>query len=168
MPSETESVATTAPVLKSIRVRTSQRRAFEVFTSEMDSWWPHTHHIGSSPMTKAVFEGRLGGLCYSEQEDGTKCPWGEVTAWEPPSRFIMAWKITASWQFEPDLAKCSEVEVRFTPCDDGTTLVELEHRNFERMTEGAELMRSQVAQEGGWGGLLVLYQSKAEHETIQQ
>jgi hypothetical protein len=32
--------------------------------------------------------------------------------------------------YEPDLARCSEVEVRFTPVDDGTTLVELEHREL--------------------------------------
>ena len=44
------SVADTS-VKKSIVVNTSVERAFEVFTSGFDSWWPRSHHIGKSPMT---------------------------------------------------------------------------------------------------------------------
>jgi uncharacterized protein YndB with AHSA1/START domain len=150
------------PVRKSIRVRANTARAFKVFTEGLDTWWPRTHHIGSSPMKKAVVEGRVGGLCYSEQQDGTTCPWGEVLVWEPPTRFVMAWKITPDWKYQPDLNQSSEVEVRFTPSLDGSTLVELEHRNFERHGVGGEIMRTQVNQEGGWGGLLALYQSETE------
>src|SRR5271169_4360564 len=118
------------PVRKSIRVRAGAEKAYRVFTEGMDSWWPRTHHIGSSPMKRVVLEGREGGSIYTEQEDGTSCPWGSVLQWEPPHRFVMAWHVRPDWHYEPDLAKCSEVDVRFTPADDGTTLVELEHRGF--------------------------------------
>jgi hypothetical protein len=151
-----------APVLKSVYVRANAARAFKVFTEGFDSWWPRTHHIGRSPMTKAILEGRVGGRCYSEQQDGTECDWGQIVVWEPPVRFVMAWLIGADWKFEPDPAKCSEVEVRFTPAADGSTLVELEHRNFERMVAGGEAMRNGVNQEGGWGGLMELYRAEAE------
>ena len=82
------------PVRKSIRVRASADRAFRVFTEEMDSWWPRTHHIGSSPMKRVVVEARQGGAIYSDQEDGTACPWATVLAWEPPHRFVMAWQVS--------------------------------------------------------------------------
>jgi hypothetical protein len=150
------------PVRKTVRVRANAARAFRVFTEGIDTWWPRTHHIGKSPMTRAVIEGRVGGRCYSEQEDGTECDWGQILAWEPPTRFLMAWQVTPTWQFEPDLAKCSEVEVKFTPYDDGTTWVELEHRHFERHGEGGSSMRNQVDQPGGWGGLMTLFAAKAE------
>jgi len=65
-------------------------------------------------MKKAIIECHVGGRCYSQQEDGTDCPWGSVTAWEPPKRFIFAWQISAVWQFEPDMSQTSEIEVSFT------------------------------------------------------
>jgi uncharacterized protein YndB with AHSA1/START domain len=151
-----------APVRKSVRVKADVARAFRVFTEEMDSWWPRTHHIGSSPMKRVVVEGRPMGAIYTEQEDGTNCPWGSVLTWEPPHLFVMAWQIRPDWKFEPDLSKCSEVEVRFTPADDGTTLVELEHRGLTRHGVGCAKMREQVNAEGGWGALLGMFATKAD------
>jgi uncharacterized protein YndB with AHSA1/START domain len=148
------------PVRKSIRVRADAARAFRIFTEEMDSWWPRTHHIGNSPMKRVVVEGRPMGAIYTEQEDGTNCPWGSVLTWEPPHLFVMAWQIRPDWQYEPDLSKCSEVEVRFTPADDGTTVVELEHRGLTRHGVGCAKMREQVNSEGGWGALLGIFAGK--------
>ena len=150
------------PVRKLVRVRADAARAFRVFTEEMDSWWPRTHHIGTSPMRRVVVEGRPNGAIYTEQEDGTNCPWGSVLVWEPPYRFVMAWQIRPDWQFEPDLGRCSEVEVRFTPADDGITLVELEHRGLQRHGGGCVTMREQVDSEGGWGALMNLFAAKAD------
>src|SRR5262245_9243115 len=64
------------PVRKSVTVNASAERAFRIFTEEMDTWWPRTHHIGKVPMRKQLIEPRAGGRCYSEQIDGTECPWG--------------------------------------------------------------------------------------------
>lgn len=149
-------------VRKTITVKASPERAFRVFTDGIDTWWPKTHHIGSSPMTKAVLEARPGGRCYSEQENGVDCQWGTVLEWDPPRRFVMAWQATPAWQFEPDIAKSSEVEVTFTAERDGSTRVDLEHRAFERHGEGWEQMKAQVGSPGGWGGLLNLFAAKAE------
>jgi uncharacterized protein YndB with AHSA1/START domain len=150
------------PVRKNIRVRASVERAFRVFTQQMDSWWPRTHHIGSSPMKSVVFEGKDGGAIYTMQEDGTPCHWGKVLAWEPPHRVVFAWQISSAWQFEPDLSKCSEVELQFTSTDDGMTLVELEHRELQRHGAGVGKMREMINSEGGWGSLLALFAQKAE------
>jgi uncharacterized protein YndB with AHSA1/START domain len=150
------------PVRKSITVKADAERAFRVFTDGFDTWWPRSHHIGKLPMKKAIIEGRVGGRCYSEQVDDTECDWGRILVWEPPRRFVFAWQITPQWQYEPDLAKTSEVEVRFTPQSDGSTRVDLEHRNFNRHGAGVDAMRTAVAGEGGWGGLLELFAKAAE------
>jgi uncharacterized protein YndB with AHSA1/START domain len=157
MSSQATIAATDTPVRKSVTVQASPDRAFHVFTAELDSWWPRTHHIGKSPMTKALIEGHPGGRCYSEQADGTECDWGSILVWEPPHRFVMAWRITPQWQFEADLAKSSEVEVTFTPQPDGSTRVDLEHRFFSRIGTGGDNMRTQVDSPGGWGMLMQLY-----------
>jgi len=147
-------------VRQSITVPASVEEAFEIYTAEFDTWWPRSHHIGKSPMKKAIIEGRVGGRCYSEQEDGSECPWGTILEWDPPRRFVMAWQITHMWGYEPDLAKASEVEVRFTAEGDGNTRVDLEHRYFERHGEGGDSMRTAVAAPNGWSGLLQAYANR--------
>lgn len=155
---------TVAPVLKSITVRASAERAFKVFTDGFDTWWPRGHHIGSSPMKRAVIEPFVGGRCYSEQMDGTDCPWGQILVWDPPRRFVMAWQITPEWKYQPNLNESSEVEVRFTPLPDGTTRVDLEHRHFERHGAGGDAMRTGVDSPNGWGSLMELFKAAAEKE----
>ncbi|MGA2575898.1 MAG: SRPBCC family protein [Bryobacteraceae bacterium] len=150
------------PVLKTITVKASAERAFQVFTNEIDSWWPRSHNIGKGIMKQTRIEGRAGGRCYSEQTDGTECDWGRVLVWEPPRRFVMAWQIDPQWQYEPDLAKSSEVEVRFTPQEGGATRVDLEHRYFQRHGAGADAMRTAVDSQGGWTGLLQSYAARME------
>ena len=148
------------PVQLSITVKASIERAFRVFTAEYDTWWPRTHHIGKSPMKKAIIEGRKNGRCYTEQEDGSECDWGTVLVWEPPRRVVLAWQITGDWQYQPDLAQASEVEIRFTPIDSGGTRVELEHRHLERHGAGAAPMRTAVDAPDGWSGLLQLFAAR--------
>ena len=155
-----------ATLHKSITVKASVERAFQVLTEGFDTWWPREHHIGTSPMKKAIIEGFPGGRCYIEQMDGTDAPaWGEITAWDPPHRLMIAWKITPQWGLESDLAKTSEVEVTFTPQADGSTRVDLEHRHFDRHGEGWESMRTQVDSPGGWGTLLDLYAAAVQDVT---
>lgn len=151
-----------AAVRKSITVNADPQHAFDVFTAEFDLWWPRSHHIGKSPMTQAIVEPRVGGRLYSRQEDGTDCQWGSVLVWEPPRRFVWAWQISGQWQFEPDLAKSSEVEVRFTPETDGRTRVDLEHRYLERHGLDADAIRTAIDSPNGWGALLELYRAEAE------
>jgi uncharacterized protein YndB with AHSA1/START domain len=152
---------TDAPVQKSVTVRAGLERAFDVFTAGFDTWWPRSHHIGKSPMRKAIIEGRVGGRCYSEQEDDSACPWGTVLVWEPPHRFVMAWQIGASWQYEPDLARASEVEVTFTAESPSVTRVDLTHRHFNRQGAAGDTMRHAVGAAGGWADLLAIFASQA-------
>jgi uncharacterized protein YndB with AHSA1/START domain len=155
------SVADTS-VRKSVIVSVSQQHAFDVFTQGFDGWWPRSHHIGKSPMKQAIIEAREGGRCYTTQEDGTECDWGQVLTWDPPHRFVMAWQITHEWGYQPDLARSSEVEIAFTPLPDGGTRVDLEHRHFERMGPEGDTMRVGVGGPGGWPTLLDQFKAHAE------
>ena len=150
------------PVRKSVIVRTRPERAFEIFTREIDTWWPRSHHIGKSPMRRVEIEERAGGRCYTEQEDGTECDWGSVLVWDPPHRFVMAWQITHEWGYEPSLAKSSEVEVSFTPAVGGGTQVDLVHRFFNRHGSGGDTMRAGVGAPNGWTGILQLFAERAD------
>ena len=153
------------PVRQSVTVRARPERAFEIFTREIDSWWPRTHHIGKSPMRRVLIEEHVGGRCYTEQENGTECDWGQVLVWDPPHRFVMAWQITHEWGYEPSLAKSSEVEISFTPAAGGGTQVEVVHRFFNRHGAGGDAMRAAVGAPDGWTGLLQLFAARADQKV---
>jgi uncharacterized protein YndB with AHSA1/START domain len=159
------SVTEVAAVRKSVTVNASVERAFDVFTAGFDSWWPRSHHIGKSPMKEAIVELRAGGRCYTRQEDGTDCEWGRVLVWEPPHRLVLAWQITHEWGYEPDLAKVSEVDIRFAPEPGGRTRVDVEHRHFERHGAGGAVIRTAVDSPDGWGGLLKLFAARVEQNA---
>ncbi len=154
------------PVRVSVTVSASPERAFEIFTAEYDSWWPRTHHIGKSPMTKATIECRPGGRYYSNHDDGSQCDWGKVLVWEPPHRLVLAWQITHEWGYNPEPAQASEVEVRFTAMEGGTTRVDLEHRHFERMGPAGGTMRESVGR--GWPGILGLFAAGCQTSPVSR
>ncbi|HEV7753856.1 MAG TPA: SRPBCC family protein [Baekduia sp.] len=134
-------------------------RAFDVFTRRLDAWWPHdTHHIGPMPAI-AVVEPRVDGRCYSLAEDGTQTDWGRVLVFEPPHRLQFAWMLTPDWQYEPDVARASDVTVTFTAVSPSQTVVTLIHAGFERYGDAVAgaAMRDHVDSEGGWGTLVGLY-----------
>lgn len=153
---------TIPPVRHSVTVKASPERAFRVFTRDIGRWWPRDHHIGASPMERAVIEPRKDGRFYEVGTDGSECEWGRVLVWEPPQRLVLAWQIQLDWKFHPDLARASEVEVRFVAEADGRTRVELEHRCFERHGEGAEALPKAVGAEGGWPLIMRGYAEEAE------
>ena len=151
---------TVAPVRKTVVVNATQQRAFDVFTGNMSRWWPATHTILKSPLKQTILEPRTGGRWYQIGEDGSECGTGHVLAWEPPSRVLLAWRINAEWQYDPDLT--TEVEVKFIAEGANKTRVELEHRHLERMGEKGETARAQVDSPGGWGAILESFKHVAE------
>lgn len=151
---------TTEPVRKQVLIHATPEKAFRVFTEQIDKWWPRSHHIGKSPLKKSVLESGEGGRWYNQHEDGSETTTGRVLLWEPPSRLILSWQITAQWQFDPDFL--TEVEVILTPQGPGETLVKIEHRNLERYREASTAFRESINSEGGWSAILSSFAKAAE------
>ena len=148
-----------APVRKTVTVRTSPAHAFEVFTAGIGTWWPASHHIGASPMKVSIIEPGVNGRWYAICQDETQCDIGKVLAWDPPSRLVLAWQIDGQFKYDPGLI--TEIEVKFADQGDGTTRVDLEHRNLERMGDQAEHGRAMLDAPNGWGLILSLYAEAA-------
>jgi uncharacterized protein YndB with AHSA1/START domain len=143
--------APSTSVTKSIVVNAPVERAFDVYTQQMQTWWPPDHHLLDAPLERMVFEPRVGGRIYDVGTDGSECQWSRVLAYEPPMRVVFSWDINLQWKIETDPERTSEIEVRFTPEGDGRTRVDLEHRNLDRHGDGWEAMAAAVGAENGWG-----------------
>jgi len=137
-------------VRTSVVVEAPIERAFSVFTEDFGSFKPPEHNMLEVEIAETVFEPRVGGYLYDRGVDGSMCRWARVLAYEPPHRVVISWDISPQWQIETDLAKTSEVEVRFSSETPERTRVELEHRNLDRHGEGWEEERDGVGSEGGW------------------
>jgi uncharacterized protein YndB with AHSA1/START domain len=148
------------PVRKELLIKASAERAFRAFTEEMGGWWPRTHHIGKSEMRDVILEPREGGRWYEIGVDGSQCNWGKVLIWSPPRRLVLAWQITAAWQYDPDFL--TEVEVQFLEEGTRQTRLKLEHRNIERFGVKAESIWSAFDSEGGWMGIISAFATVAE------
>jgi uncharacterized protein YndB with AHSA1/START domain len=150
-----------APVRKTLTVAASPQRAFEVFTAGFDRWWPRSHTIGAAALKTAIIEPRQGGRWYGIDVDGGEDEWGDVLAWEPPTRLVLAWRIGADWKY--DKTRLTEVEVNFTALADGKTRVDFEHRLLENLgaPADAEAGRANLDSPGGWGGLLDMFAAEA-------
>jgi DNA-binding transcriptional ArsR family regulator len=138
-------------VRKTVTVAASIERAFEVFTERIAAWWPLASHSLSGDRTQeVVIEGREGGRVYEVVQGGEEGYWATVTAWEPPRRLALSWKVN------PRAAAPTEIEVRFTPEGEGTR-VDLEHRGFERLGEVAAETSAQYGADSGWETVLGCY-----------
>lgn len=153
------------PIVRSVTVPLDAAAAFELFTARMETWWPVATHSRAATefegeelhVTGVEFQARVGGQVLERMSDGRTLPWAEIVAWDPPHRFVMAWKP------HPRPQPPTEVEVRFVPSADGT-LVELEHRAWERLTEpiAPELYERYA---GGWVKTLGAFADAAGREV---
>src|SRR3954453_22427729 len=96
-------IQTIESIRRSVVVRATPEKAFEVFTAGITSWWPSRHHIGEAPIAEVVIEPREGGRWYPRHEDGSETSTGFVRAWEPPHRLLLTWQIRAQWRYKPGL-----------------------------------------------------------------
>lgn len=162
-----ENAVQEAVVRKSLRVQVPIERAFSVFVEQMETWWPATHHIGKTPFEAIFVEPRIGGRWYERDVAGKSTDWGRVLAWDPPHRVTFSWHVgpghdQPEWICDPDPAKASEVEIRFTAEGPHLTLVELEHSKLERHGEGHQQLRAIFDGPGAWVHILELYGKAAQ------
>ena len=139
-------VPTMEPVVVSVFVKAAPERAFEAFTAEMTGWWPLAE-ISISKPERVVVEGRQGGEIYEVNGDD-RHHWAWITAWEPPQRLAVEWKV------DEQAAASTAWEATFAAEGDGTRLT-LVHSGWEEL--GDDAVASRDGYGGGWAGVLARY-----------
>lgn len=142
-----------AAVVKTRTVPLDPDAAFALFTDRMGDWWPTaSHSVAGDGVTEIRFQGRLGGRVVEVTDDGDEHSWADVTAWDPPHRFVL------SWHPSPAPVAASDLEVTFTAADDAT-VVRLVHTGWERFGDRAEDLRENYRD--GWDHVLAPYVATA-------
>lgn len=149
-----------ANIKKTLTVRATPEKAFAVFTANITAWWPKTHHLSKTPLVKVVIEPHVGGRWYSVHEDGAEGEWGDVLAWEPPQRLVLAWRISHEWGYDPNLL--TEVEVIFTAVGENETRVDFEHRHLERFGDSEAAKQTRASMDSGWDLILGSFKAVAD------
>jgi uncharacterized glyoxalase superfamily protein PhnB len=149
-------------ITRTVTVRLDPAAAFDVFTSEIGTWYPRGPHSFNYPdrTVGVVIEPGVGGRWREVWGDGGGYEVGRVLAWEPGRRLLVSYRN----RYLPD-DPLTEIEVRFDPVPDGTR-VTLEHRGWERLP--AELLRAWSGR--AWKGLVAAFARYTEGEapTMEQ
>jgi uncharacterized protein YndB with AHSA1/START domain len=149
------------PIRQSVTVPIHPERAFDLFTEGMGTWWPVESYSRAVSefqhddveVAGLWFQARMGGSILEHMSDGRTLPWAEVIAWQPPHRVVMAWRPHSLP--EPP----TELEVTFAARDAGT-LVEIEHRDWDGLSEGFRTQLYEIY-ERGWVTTLARFAAAA-------
>lgn len=136
---------TTPPVVRTTVVDCDPVEAFEIFTQQIEHWWPRaSHSVFDAESASVAFE---AGRLVERSTDGRTALWGEVLAWDPPH------SVTFTWHPGRSAEEQTEVTVTFS-AEAGATRVELVHRGWDRLGADAASRRSGYASDDGWTSVL--------------
>ena len=139
-----------------LQVPAPVERAFTTFTRHVADWWVKEYTwCGPDALVEIGIEPGEGGMAYEIGPHGFRNDWGRVMVWQPPRRLVLSWQIGPDRAPVPDPRKATEVEVRFSAHGNGHTLVDVEHRKFDRHGEDGEGYRQALT--AGWHELLSRY-----------
>lgn len=145
-----ETKATLAPVQRTVVVPLGPNHAFGRFTRGIGLWWPAQFTWAGQNLEEIGIEPRPGGLAWERGRHGFSCTWGQVLAWEPPGRLVLAWQFGADPDGAFDPTQASEVEILFRPLTAWSTEVTIVHRAFERLGDGGAPFRAMMDAPSGW------------------
>ena len=137
------------PVVKTRLVPLTPQAAFELFTRDLDAWWPLASHSVSGDVGASVaFGSAAGGSVDETAPDGSTHRWAEILGMQAPDRVVLAWHPGA------DAAPASQLSVRFEAHGDGCR-VRITQSGWERFgTSGARHRRDYHQ---GWEAVLDCY-----------
>jgi DNA-binding transcriptional ArsR family regulator len=98
-----------------LRIKASARRTFEVMTQQSLEWFPHTY--GGERTRRVVVEPRIGGLHYEDWGDAAGHLYGQVTVYDPPTRWATRGRLSGGSILDTDYELIEEggsVVVRVT------------------------------------------------------
>ncbi|PKD20836.1 hypothetical protein APR41_12395 [Salegentibacter salinarum] len=149
-------------IRKKLFVRIVKGEAFNKFVNEINQWWPKDYSWSGDELKEIKIDASKDGLCTEIGPFGFRCDWGRVTQINVNEKIELKWQIGPNREPIPDPEKASELEIAFIENGNSTTLVELEHRLFEKHGEMGEDYFKMMDSEQGWEFILDNYKKYCE------
>lgn len=128
------------PIRHEVTVACDQRSAFTLFTSGMGSWWDPAYSPDAASYDGIEVDGRVGGAVAMRHGSSTY-RFGEVTAWQPTTRYGQTFWLAMSPEHP------SALDVVFAAAD-GVCTIHFQHTGW---TEANASFRDKY---GDWSHLL--------------
>lgn len=141
------------PLRITFDVGCTPERTFELWTARTSTWWPATHTVSARRGVEVIIEPGVGGRIFERTPEGEEHDWGQVTAWEPPTR------ISYLWHLRQDRADATHVEITFAGAEGTGTRVAIVHHGWDEL--GARGAEQRERNEHGWTGLLAHFRTAA-------
>jgi len=145
------------PIKKTITVPLSARGAFDLFTTEMDTWWPKASHSVKGPKSILTFPKHKGEPIIETGEDGEEAIWGRLIAYDPGKYLAF------SWHPGRDESEATVVAITFTQTSTGTRC-DLTHGGFEILGPSADAVS--ISYLRGWDLVLGCYAGAAKQPAF--
>ena len=129
------------PIEKTLIVPLTASEAFELFTENMDTWWPKDPFSVTGDTSKVSFANHKGGDIVEKGVDGSINVWGTLLAYDPGKYLAF------SWHPGRDADEATMVTVTFTQTEAGTRC-DLTHGGFEILGDTADAVSSSYL--SGW------------------
>lgn len=105
---------------RAVVVATTPARAFDLWVSRVDLWWPPGHRVSGEAGGTLRIEPGVDGRFFERTPDGRELDYGRVVAWQPPT--LLAYDFFLGGGRDAP----TRVEVRFVAAGAGTR-VEVRH-----------------------------------------
>ncbi len=139
------------PLERTIRVGCSIGHAFDVFTGEIDTWWPPGHRRFEA--SRLHLETAPGGRFYERTTAGEEAVLGEVLECDPPHRIRYTW-------YPGSIDKPTLVDVGFTEDGDATIVVVTHSEGDSEL--GPNWSDRVVLFDRGWDHVLAAFSTHVE------
>lgn len=145
------------PVEKSITVPLTPTEAFDLFTADIDQWWPMASHSVGGAGSNVTFANHKGGDITETTSAGENLIWGRIIAHDPGKYLAFTWFPGRSE------AEATVVTVSFTKTKTGTRC-DLAHGGFEVLGPVADAVSTAYLK--GWGLVLGCFDRAARTRHV--
>lgn len=144
-----------------MKIGVAEDIAFGKFLYELNEWWPIAYTWSQDQLIEIRIDGQKNGLCTEIGPYGFRCDWGRVTELIENKKISLKWQISPRREPIPNPDKASDINVLFKE-NNGSTILEFEHFNFENHGAGAEDYLKMMDGEKGWNYILNAYKNYCE------
>ena len=144
------------PIKKSLTVPLAPDEAFDLFTNEIDTWWPKAKFSVKGAGSEVNFANHKGGQIIETTSDGEKEVWGTIIAYDPGTYLAFSWH-----PGRPE-SEATTVTVTFKQTEAGTKC-DLTHGGFDILGDTADAVSTSYLH--GWDYVLGCYASAITQPT---